>query len=91
MLKFRLLGIFVVILGFMCTQYHVLSLLILLELLILNLLLLLFAVSNHLVWFLVLLTVAACEAALGLSLLVGMLRLRGNDRLHYLASNIFFV
>nr|YP_010970161.1 NADH dehydrogenase subunit 4L [Phyllidiella hageni]WNR50672.1 NADH dehydrogenase subunit 4L [Phyllidiella hageni]WNR50685.1 NADH dehydrogenase subunit 4L [Phyllidiella hageni]WNR50698.1 NADH dehydrogenase subunit 4L [Phyllidiella hageni] len=62
---------------------HILILLISLEALMLSLLVFIF--STCLIFnmsysmFLVLLTFAACEAALGLSLLVSILRLRSND------------
>nr|YP_010239427.1 NADH dehydrogenase subunit 4L [Haloa japonica]QTF74797.1 NADH dehydrogenase subunit 4L [Haloa japonica] len=81
-------------LSFVLMQSHILSLLISLEALMLSLLLFLFGFTSNyssgLFWFLVLLTLAACEAALGLSLLVSMLRLRGNDFINTLSSNIFF-
>nr|NP_038230.1 NADH dehydrogenase subunit 4L [Pupa strigosa]BAA89019.1 ND4L [Pupa strigosa] len=69
--------------GFCMFSIHILSILILLEAMMLGLLGFLY--SLHLAsstlsssWIL-LLTFAACEASLGLSLLVSMLRLRGND------------
>ena len=46
--------------------------------------------QDSLFLFLVLLTFAACEAALGLSLLVRILRLRGNDLTKTILRNIFF-
>nr|YP_009349232.1 NADH dehydrogenase subunit 4L [Sakuraeolis japonica]APZ75717.1 NADH dehydrogenase subunit 4L [Sakuraeolis japonica] len=69
---------------------RVLSVLISLEGLMLSLLLLFFSsltlmgTSKH--FFLVLLTFAACEAALGLSLLVSVIRLRSNDYVASLSS-----
>nr|ABJ55887.1 NADH dehydrogenase subunit 4L [Smaragdinella calyculata] len=94
MIKLSLFGIFFACMSFFLLQTHVLSLLISLEALMLSLLFFLFSYmsmySTNLFWFLVLLTLAACEAALGLSLLVSMLRLRGNDYISTMSSNIFF-
>nr|YP_004222539.1 NADH dehydrogenase subunit 4L [Micromelo undatus]ABK92257.1 NADH dehydrogenase subunit 4L [Micromelo undatus] len=83
-LLFSSIMVFVLAVTSFCVfQVHILSLLISLEAVMLSLLgilysfcLLSFDASSA--WIL-LLTFAACEAALGLSLLVSILRLRGND------------
>nr|YP_004222141.1 NADH dehydrogenase subunit 4L [Berthellina sp. TLT-2006]ABK92221.1 NADH dehydrogenase subunit 4L [Berthellina sp. TLT-2006] len=89
--------------GFLCFLFsfvafaklnmHVLSLLISLEALMLSIIVFLYSlvmnleVSSH--FFLILLVFAASEAAMGLSLLVSMLRLRGNDYVTSLNSLSF--
>nr|YP_004934887.1 NADH dehydrogenase subunit 4L [Ovatella vulcani]AEQ93843.1 NADH dehydrogenase subunit 4L [Ovatella vulcani] len=69
---------------------HVLNLLIILEAAMLSVLVFYYLMSvlcsSSGVMFLLLLTFAACEAALGLSLLVSVLRLRGNDLMSSLSS-----
>nr|YP_009628531.1 NADH dehydrogenase subunit 4L [Bullacta caurina]QBX88145.1 NADH dehydrogenase subunit 4L [Bullacta caurina] len=94
MMKLSLMGIGFASLSFALYQTHVLSLLISLEALMLSLLFFTFSFLScytvSLFWFLVVLTFAACEAALGLSLLVSMLRLRGNDYITTMSSNMFF-
>nr|YP_010429299.1 NADH dehydrogenase subunit 4L [Goniobranchus leopardus]USQ67478.1 NADH dehydrogenase subunit 4L [Goniobranchus leopardus] len=83
LMKISWLGIGVSFFTFSKLNTHILILLISLEALMLSLLVFLlsfsflYGTSFHL--FLVLLTFAACEAALGLALLVSILRLRGND------------
>ena len=72
----------------MCIREHTLRVLISLEAMILSLLVLLYSLSSQYL-LLVLLTFAACEAALGLSLLVSILRVRGSDRVGVLSSNQF--
>lgn len=73
---------------------HVLNLLIRLEAVILRVLVFYYFVSvaylgrSHI--FLILLTLAACEAAIGLSLLVGLLRVRGNDLVRSLNTTSWF-
>ena len=92
--KISVLGALFAAIRFSSYQNHTLNLLISLEALMLSLLLFTYSVfmllgtSAHL--FLVLLTFAACEAALGLSLLVSILRIRGNDSIISLRSMIFF-
>nr|WNR50737.1 NADH dehydrogenase subunit 4L [Phyllidiella sp. c LZ-2021] len=82
-MKISWLGVITSFFTFTKLNSHILILLISLEALMLSLLAFIFAfclvyeVSYSM--FLVLLTFAACEAALGLSLLVSILRLRGND------------
>nr|YP_002726382.1 NADH dehydrogenase subunit 4L [Siphonaria pectinata]ACE62827.1 NADH dehydrogenase subunit 4L [Siphonaria pectinata] len=81
------------VLAFAAYQVHSLNLLISLEAIMLSLLVFLYSFSmiysteSHL--FLVLLTLAACEGALGLSLLVSLLRLRGNDLVDSFSSMKF--
>nr|YP_010574761.1 NADH dehydrogenase subunit 4L [Verconia nivalis]UZI00332.1 NADH dehydrogenase subunit 4L [Verconia nivalis] len=90
LMKISWLGIGVSFFSFAKLNKHMLILLISLEALMLSLLVFLlsfsffYGISFHL--FLVLLTFAACEAALGLGLLVSMLRLRGNDYVSSLST-----
>nr|NP_702979.1 NADH dehydrogenase subunit 4L [Tyrannodoris europaea]AAL91062.1 NADH dehydrogenase subunit 4L [Tyrannodoris europaea] len=83
MLKISGLGIASSLLGYAKFNVRLLSVLISLEGLMLSLLAFFYSslsftgIEMH--YFLVLLTFAACEAALGLSLLVSVLRLRSND------------
>nr|YP_003495116.1 NADH dehydrogenase subunit 4L [Platevindex mortoni]ADD37171.1 NADH dehydrogenase subunit 4L [Platevindex mortoni]UZH97743.1 NADH dehydrogenase subunit 4L [Platevindex mortoni] len=71
-------------------RYHILSLLVCLEAVMLSVLVffyslsLLYSFSSHL--FLMLLVFAACEAAFGLSLLISLLRLRGVDLINAMSS-----
>nr|YP_007475219.1 NADH dehydrogenase subunit 4L [Placida sp. 1 NY-2013]AGC56259.1 NADH dehydrogenase subunit 4L [Placida sp. 1 NY-2013] len=71
------------IVAFSTYQAHTLNVLLSLEAIMLSLLVVLYTFNcfsgSPSQSFLVLLTFAACEAALGLSLLVSMLRLWGND------------
>lgn len=92
--KVSLIGILFASIRFCSYQTHTLNLLIRLEAVMLCLLLFSYSISvilgvrSHL--FLILLTFAACEAALGLSLLIRILRLRGNDLVVALSSLRFF-
>nr|YP_010574489.1 NADH dehydrogenase subunit 4L [Onchidium reevesii]ADZ61658.1 NADH dehydrogenase subunit 4L [Onchidium reevesii]UZH97730.1 NADH dehydrogenase subunit 4L [Onchidium reevesii] len=71
-------------------RFHILSLLVSLEAVMLSVLVffyslsLLYSFTSHL--FLMLLVFAACEAAFGLSLLVSLLRLRGVDLISSMSS-----
>nr|YP_009271539.1 NADH dehydrogenase subunit 4L [Hypselodoris festiva]ANX10019.1 NADH dehydrogenase subunit 4L [Hypselodoris festiva] len=82
-MKASWIGVTVSFFSFSSLNSHILALLISLEALMLSLLVFLFSFSMlfgssfHI--FLILLTFAACEAALGLGLLVSLLRVRGND------------
>nr|AQU13067.1 NADH dehydrogenase subunit 4L [Plakobranchus cf. ocellatus HW-2015] len=82
------------VVAFFSYQVHTLNILLSLEAIMLSLLVILYTfnslsgVSTH--SFLVLLTFAACEAALGLSLLVSMLRLWGNDYVNSFGSMKFY-
>nr|YP_010388421.1 NADH dehydrogenase subunit 4L [Phyllidia elegans]UPP55823.1 NADH dehydrogenase subunit 4L [Phyllidia elegans] len=82
-MKISWIGMVTSFFAFTKLNFHILILLISLEALMLSLLIFLFSFcliyKNNCSMFLVLLTFAACEAALGLSLLVSILRLRGND------------
>nr|YP_010970200.1 NADH dehydrogenase subunit 4L [Phyllidiopsis shireenae]WNR50789.1 NADH dehydrogenase subunit 4L [Phyllidiopsis shireenae] len=82
-MKISWVGVLTSFFTFTKLNMHILILLISLEALMLSLLIFLFSFSmiynNSYSIFLILLTFAACEAALGLSLLVSILRLRGND------------
>lgn len=91
--------------GFLCCFFaffafaklniHVLRLIISLEALMLSLLVFLYSfvmnleISSH--FFLLLLVFAASEAAIGLSLLVRILRMRGNDYVTSISSLNFYV
>lgn len=94
-IKLRLIGLVFSICTFIIYQSHCLSLLITLEAIMLSILLFTcglfsFYSRSHTFWFLCLLTLAACEAAIGLSLLVRILRVRGRDQTSFLSTNIFF-
>nr|YP_010415435.1 NADH dehydrogenase subunit 4L [Elysia atroviridis]USC52126.1 NADH dehydrogenase subunit 4L [Elysia atroviridis] len=81
------------IVAFCFYQVHTLNILLSLEAIMLSLLVVLYTFNSFngspSYSFLVLLTFAACEAALGLSLLVSMLRLWGNDYINSLGSMKF--
>nr|AAX31508.1 NADH dehydrogenase subunit 4L [Capparimyia melanaspis] len=74
-----LMGVFV----FVSNRKHLLSMLLSLEYIVLNLFLLLFmylSLMNYLMFFsMMFLTFSVCEGALGLSILVSMIRTHGND------------
>nr|YP_010833236.1 NADH dehydrogenase subunit 4L [Philine kinglipini]WFG53983.1 NADH dehydrogenase subunit 4L [Philine kinglipini] len=94
-MKLSLMSLFFSICTFVIFQSHCLSLLITLEAMMLSMLLFtcsFFSLysSVHSFWFLCLLTLAACEAAMGLSLLVSILRVRGSDQTSFLSMNMFF-
>nr|ABJ55899.1 NADH dehydrogenase subunit 4L [Thuridilla gracilis] len=78
------------LLSFCSYQVHTLNILLSLEAIMLSLLVILYTYNSFsglaMHPFLVLLTFAACEAALGLSLLVSMLRLWGNDYVNSFGS-----
>ena len=82
------------LISFCSYQAHTLNLLLRLEAIILSLLVLIYTFSClrgcPTQSFLVLLTFAACEAALGLSLLVRILRLWGNDYVGSFGSIQFY-
>nr|UBU97371.1 NADH dehydrogenase subunit 4L [Asteronotus hepaticus] len=94
LMKISWLGIGTSIFAFTKLNSHTLILLISLEALMLSLLtfmfsfILMYSSSYHL--FLVLLTFAACEASLGLALLVSILRLRSNDFVTSFSSMNFY-
>nr|YP_001816803.1 NADH dehydrogenase subunit 4L [Elysia chlorotica]ACB70182.1 NADH dehydrogenase subunit 4L [Elysia chlorotica] len=80
--------------AFCLYQVHTLNILLSLEAIMLSLLVILYSFNSFsgeaTYSFLILLTFAACEAALGLSLLVSMLRLWGNDYVNSLGSMKFY-
>nr|YP_010983245.1 NADH dehydrogenase subunit 4L [Hypselodoris whitei]WOK01427.1 NADH dehydrogenase subunit 4L [Hypselodoris whitei] len=82
-MKASWIGLTTALFVFSKLNMHILTLLISLEALMLSLLVFLFSFSllygSSFHIFLILLTFAACEAALGLALLVSILRVRGND------------
>nr|ABJ55879.1 NADH dehydrogenase subunit 4L [Sagaminopteron nigropunctatum] len=91
-MKLSLLGIMFSLCAFIAYQVHSLSLLISLEALMLSMLMFIFSFLcsySDPYWMLVLLTMAACEAALGLSLLVSLLRVRGNDLSSLMSNNMY--
>nr|YP_010574735.1 NADH dehydrogenase subunit 4L [Carminodoris armata]UZI00306.1 NADH dehydrogenase subunit 4L [Carminodoris armata] len=94
LLKLSWLGISTSLFAFIKLNSHTLILLISLEALMLSLLTfifsfsLMYSTSYHL--FLILLTFAACEASLGLALLVSILRLRSNDYVTSFSSLNFY-
>nr|YP_009136669.1 NADH dehydrogenase subunit 4L [Melibe leonina]AKE07274.1 NADH dehydrogenase subunit 4L [Melibe leonina] len=95
LLKLSSVGIFGALLSYSKLNVRLLSVLISLEALMLCLLGLLFGTLTYLGesmhYFLILLTFAACEAALGLSLLVSILRLRSNDYVSSFSSLKYYV
>ena len=95
LVKVSVVGVIASILSFIKINRRMLRILIRLEALILRLLVILFGclrlsrINMH--FFLLLLTFAACEAALGLSLLVRVLRVRRNDYVYSFSSINFYV
>nr|ABL09064.1 NADH dehydrogenase subunit 4L [Odontoglaja guamensis] len=78
--------------AFMVYQTHCLNLLICLEAMMLSLLVFSFSVLmnfSETYWFLVLLAFAASEAAIGLSILVSLMRIRGSDLMSIMSSNMY--
>nr|YP_010352817.1 NADH dehydrogenase subunit 4L [Dermatobranchus otome]UOD76585.1 NADH dehydrogenase subunit 4L [Dermatobranchus otome]UOD76598.1 NADH dehydrogenase subunit 4L [Dermatobranchus otome] len=88
-------GIISSVISFSKLNIRILGVLISLEALMLSLLTLLYGVLGilgvNMHYFLVLLTFAACEAALGLALLVSILRIRSNDYIASFSSLNFYV
>nr|WBV77014.1 NADH dehydrogenase subunit 4L [Phestilla sp. CUS-2023] len=95
LLKISTFGVISSVLSYSKMNSRMLSILISLEGLMLSLLMFLFGslifLGQSSFYFLILLTFAACEAALGLSLLVSVLRLRGNDYINTFSSLKFYV
>ena len=95
LVKISRLGLISSVLSYSKLNTRMLRVLISLEGLMLRLLLFMFRslifLGERGYFFLVLLTFAACEAALGLSLLVRVLRLRGNDYINSFSSLKFYV
>lgn len=94
MLQLSFLFVLFFCLTFYRNFYYILNLLIILEAIILTLIM--FNFCSNLIFFstryiiLILLTLAACEAALGLSLLVRFLRVRGNNYISNITSTNWF-
>nr|BDY26062.1 NADH dehydrogenase subunit 4L [Spurilla braziliana] len=95
LIKLSALGVASSLLGYAKLNVRLLSVLISLEGLMLSLLVLFYSglsfSGTDMHYFLVLLTFAACEAALGLSLLVSVLRVRSNDYIPAVSSLNFYV
>nr|YP_010853526.1 NADH dehydrogenase subunit 4L [Tritoniopsis elegans]WGM82652.1 NADH dehydrogenase subunit 4L [Tritoniopsis elegans] len=95
MIKISGVGLVSSLLSYSKLSIRILSVLISLEALMLSLLAMLYGSLSFLGldmhYFLVLLTFAACEAALGLSLLVSILRIRSNDYISSFSSLNFYV
>nr|WIG49076.1 NADH dehydrogenase subunit 4L [Runcina aurata] len=91
---FSFIGILFSSTALMKNQTHTLNLLICLESLMLGLLVFTYSVcvffGFSIYMFLIIITMAACEAAMGLSLLVSILRLRGSDFIKSFNSILFF-
>nr|YP_010472543.1 NADH dehydrogenase subunit 4L [Mitrella albuginosa]UVG40728.1 NADH dehydrogenase subunit 4L [Mitrella albuginosa] len=78
-----MLGVFMSLLALSLQYKHLLSILLSLEAVTMNLFIMLFAMSGNITLSgessLVLITLGACEASLGLSILVAIIRSEGND------------
>nr|BCP51377.1 ND4L [Valvata hokkaidoensis] len=77
------MGIMFSIVSFLMQRYHFLNILLSLEVATMNLFILIFSQSMNLMGMsynsLIYITLGACEASLGLAILVSLLRVRGND------------
>ena len=77
------LGFFMALIALSLQHKHLLSVLLRLEAATINLFIMLFSTSNNILFSgetaLILITLGACEASLGLSILVSIIRARGND------------
>nr|YP_009741229.1 NADH dehydrogenase subunit 4L [Ceratostoma burnetti]QID48443.1 NADH dehydrogenase subunit 4L [Ceratostoma burnetti] len=77
------LGVFMGLLTLSLQYKHLLSILLSLEAITMNLFILMFCVSNNITLSgqtsLILITLGACEASLGLAILVAIIRSEGND------------
>lgn len=78
-----MLGVFISLLALSLQYKHLLRILLRLEAITINLFIILFAISGNITLrgesSLVLITLGACEARLGLSILVAIIRSEGND------------
>lgn len=78
-----ILGVFISLLALSLQYKHLLSILLRLEAVTMNLFIMLFAISRNIILrgetSLILITLGACEASLGLSILVAIIRAEGND------------
>nr|QCL12496.1 NADH dehydrogenase subunit 4L [Lirabuccinum musculus] len=78
-----MLGVFMALLALSLQYKHLLSILLSLEAITMNLFIMLFALSTNVTFSgetsLILITLGACEASLGLAILVAVIRAEGND------------
>uniref|UniRef100_A0AB39CC42 NADH-ubiquinone oxidoreductase chain 4L n=1 Tax=Cymatium sp. TaxID=3160661 RepID=A0AB39CC42_9CAEN len=78
-----ILGFFMALLALSLQYKHFLSVLLSLEAATMNLFIMMFALSNNISYSgqtsLILITLGACEASLGLAILVAIIRSQGND------------
>nr|YP_010713531.1 NADH dehydrogenase subunit 4L [Lyncina vitellus]WDA98663.1 NADH dehydrogenase subunit 4L [Lyncina vitellus] len=85
------LGFFSALLALSLQHKHFLSVLLSLEAATMNLFIMLFALSNNVAFSgqtsLILITLGACEASLGLAVLVAVIRSRGNDYVSTFSSH----
>nr|WRQ18381.1 NADH dehydrogenase subunit 4L [Austropeplea brazieri] len=94
MLQLSFLFVLFFCFAFFRNFYFILNLLIVLEAMMLSLIM--FSFCSNLIFYasgymmLILLTFAACEAALGLSILVSFLRVRGNNYMSNMISTNWF-
>jgi len=85
------LGFFMALIALSLQHKHLLSVLLRLEAATINLFIMLFSTSNNILFSgetaLILITLGACEASLGLSILVSIIRARGNDYVSRFSSH----
>nr|YP_010990346.1 NADH dehydrogenase subunit 4L [Capulus dilatatus]WOW98762.1 NADH dehydrogenase subunit 4L [Capulus dilatatus] len=83
LVMFSMLGFFMALLALSLQYSHFLSILLSLEAATMNLFIMMFSFSNNVsssgYTSLILITLSACEASLGLAILVAIIRTRGND------------
>ena len=79
----RMFGVFMAFLALSVQYKHLLRILLSLEAITMNLFILIFALSSNVTYrgetSLILITLGACEASLGLAILVAIIRAEGND------------
>lgn len=79
----RTLGVFIALTALALQYKHLLRILLSLEAITINLFIIIFAVTNNISFrgetSLILVTLGACEASLGLAILVSIIRTQGND------------
>ena len=79
----RIFGVFMALLALSLQYKHLLRVLLRLEAITINLFIILFALSTNITFrgetSLILITLGACEASLGLAILVAIIRSEGND------------
>nr|YP_009050260.1 NADH dehydrogenase subunit 4L [Ifremeria nautilei]AHI45687.1 NADH dehydrogenase subunit 4L [Ifremeria nautilei] len=85
-----MLGFTMALLALSLQYKHLLSVLLSLEAGTMNLFMMMFALSNNISFSgqssLILITLGACEASLGLAILVSMIRVQGNDYVYSFSS-----